>query len=359
MPAPGALDTRAKVLLILFLCVLVGLSVHRLLFAPPVGPYVSFSGTTMGTTFDVKVASEQLGPDAQREVSAAIAATLDAVNAAMSTWDPSSELSRLNASDRVGEPFPVSAHTLEVLSAAAEIGRISGGAFDVTVGPLMDAWGFGSDSYQLRRPAPEELAALRAHVGQALLTLDQEAGTVSKGHRDVTIDVSAIAKGHGVDRIAEALEALGYRSYLVEIGGELRAAGRKLDGTPWRVAIERPESDARAIHQIVTLEDRALATSGDYRNFYLDGDERFSHAMDPRTGAPVRHRLASVSVLHPSAMYADAWATALNVLGPEAGYALAVRQGLPAYFIERGPEGRYTSRVTPGFAPLLSTPASE
>jgi thiamine biosynthesis lipoprotein len=278
----------------------------------------------------------------------------------MSTWDPSSELSRLNALDRADEPFPVSAHTMEVLAAAAEIGEISGGAFDVTVGPLMQAWGFGTDSYQLRRPAPEELEALRERVGQAaLLTLDEDAGTVSKGHPDVEVDVSAIAKGHGVDRVAEALEALGYRNYLVEIGGELRAAGRKLDGTPWRVAIEKPESDSRAIHQIVILEDRALATSGDYRNFYLEGGERFSHTMDPRTGAPVHHRLASVSVLHPSAMYADAWATALNVLGAEAGYALAIRQGLPAYFIERGPEGQYTIRMTPDFAPLLSQPAGE
>jgi thiamine biosynthesis lipoprotein len=161
--------------------------------------------------------------------------------------------------------------------------------------------------------------------------------------------LSAIAKGYAVDQVADALRGLGYGDFLIELGGEVRAQGRRPDGAFWRVAIERPDSALRAVFEVVPLRDFALATSGDYRDYYELGGRRISHTIDPRTGRPVEHALASVSVLHPDAVHADALATALTVLGPEAGYALAEREGLAAYFIVRRKEGGFSSFATPAF----------
>jgi len=176
---------------------------------------------------------------------------------------------------------------------------------------------------------------------------------LTKAIPTLALDLSAIAKGYVVDLIAAAIQQQGYERFLVEVGGELRAGGQHLDGAPWRVAIETPDVAGRAIHQVVSLEGRGMATSGDYRNYYERDGARFSHALDPRTGRPVAHRLASVTVLHETAAEADAWATALQVLGPEAGYALAVEEGLAAYFIVRRGEG-FESRATAAFTPVLA-----
>ncbi len=345
MPGPGALDGRAKVLLIGLLILLIVFSAHRYLFAPTAGPYAVFSGATMGTTWNVKVASANLSPDAQREIGATVQASLEAVNAAMSTWDPESEISRFNAA-RDTEARALSARTLEVLRAAERISRISGGAFDATVGPLVQAWGFGGADQPERPPSPERLEAIAARVGFEKLEVGRR--WARKQHPELEVDLSAIAKGHGVDAVAQALEGLGHRAYLVEVGGELRASGLKLDGQRWRVAIEQPADGLRAIHRVLDLDDMAMATSGDYRNYYEDAEgQRISHTIDPRTHAPIRHGLASVTVLHPSAMMADGWATALNVMGPAAGYTLAEQQGLAAYFIVRTDGGRFDGRATP------------
>lgn len=362
MPVTRGLDRRTVVTLLILLAVLAALSAHRYWATRPPGPYLAFSGTAMGTTWEVKVASDALGPDAQRRVAAAIERSLADVEDRMSTWDADSELSRFNRSTST-EPTALSSSTLEVLGVAETVARLSGGAFDVTVGPLVDAWGFGAGEPDATPPGAERIAAMRAFVGHHHLQLDAAAGTVRKAHPRTRVDLSAIAKGYGVDRVAEALEALGHRAYLVEVGGELRAAGRKLDGEPWRVAIEQPDSALRAIHRVIALEDLAMATSGDYRNYYERDGERISHTLDPREGRPIRHGLASVTVLHENAMWADAWATALNVLGPEEGYALAVERGLAAYFIERENEreetGGFATRATPAFAPLLEGESSD
>ena len=345
MPSPLALDTRAKALLVVGLIVLVGLTVHRLWLAGPAGPYVAFSGATMGTTWEVKLASPMLTPDELRAAAAASQAALDEVVALMSSWEPDSEVSRFNA-HRSTEPFAISASTADVLDCAAQANELTRRGFDITVGPLVEAWGFGTADTPPEPPSDETIAELRTRVGQALLELDIGASTVRKLDPDVQIDLSAIAKGYGVDRVAEALERLGYRNYLVEVGGELRASGAKLDGRPWRVAIERPSDGARRIHQALDLRDAAMATSGDYRNFYEREGVRVSHTIDPRSGRPIEHDVASVTVIHDSAMWADAFATGLTVLGAAAGYHVAETLGLEAYFMIRRGAGSFESRPT-------------
>lgn len=353
MPTPLALNTRAKVLLGVGLIVLAGLSIHRLWFAGPPGPYVALAGETMGTTWEVKLASRDVEPDEIREAAALIQATLDEVVAAMSNWEPASDVSRFNA-NRSTEPVTISAQTAEVLAAAERASLATRNGFDVTVGPLVTAWGFGTAARVDHTPPTDEaLAAIKAHVGHGLLVLDPAVPSLAKRDPRVEIDLSAIAKGYGVDRVARALEAAGHHDFLVEVGGGLRAAGVRLDGKPWRVAIERPSEELRAIHATLILRDSAMATSGDYRNFYeLDG-RRVSHTIDPRNGRPITHGLASVSVVDPSAMWADALATGLNVLGPAAGYHVAETQGIAAYFIVRREEGGFESRPTTAMQALL------
>ena len=200
--------------------------------------------------------------------------------------------------------------------------------------------------------------AMRPLVGFERIEIDPSAGTLTKTLAGVTCDLSAIAKGYAVDRVAAALRELGHGDFLVEVGGEVRAQGRRPDGSFWRVAIETPDSNARSVFEVVSLHDLALATSGDYRNYYEVDGRRISHTIDPRTGHPIEHALASVSVLHSDAVHADALATALDVLGPEAGYALAQREGLAAYFIVRREDGSFAPRATPAFERALRVPES-
>lgn len=317
---------RLAALLALFL----GLVAFRMWPRAPV--VTQLSGKTMGTTWAVKVVGLPCAPqDAQR----AVAAALDGVDQAMSTWKPDSELSRLNRHEGPA-PFPLSKATREVLELSLEVSQRSGGAFDVTVGPLVDAWGFGPPG-EREPPTEDAIAALREVVGSRHLELS-EAG-VTKAQPRVRVDLSAVAKGYGVDRAAAALEALGARRYLVEVGGELRARGLNAEGAPWQVGVERPDPGARAVQRVVPLIDAALATSGDYRNFFERGGRRFSHTIDPRTGRPIEHALASVSVVADTCARADAWATALNVLGPDEGLALARRERLSAWFVSRQADG--------------------
>jgi len=343
---------RIVLTLVSLAVLLAALSVHRLQCADVEGPYVPFSGHTMGTTWEVKVARADLSPDDMREIGTAIDAALERVDAALSTWREDSELSRFNAR-RSTEPFAIGDETATVLRTADSVSRASGGAFDVTVGPLVEAWGFGRGDVEAPTPTPQETASLRERIGFEKLDLEDAGPALSKRDPDLEVDVSAIAKGHGVDAVAGALAGLGHDAYLVEIGGELCARGVRLDGAPFRVAIEAPDVSIRRIHLVIELRDVCMATSGDYRSWREVDGTRVSHTIDPRTGRPITHALASVTVLHESAMWADAWATALNVLGPEKGLALAEEQGLPAYFIVRTGEGAFETRATAAFVPLL------
>ncbi|KIG13232.1 Thiamin biosynthesis lipoprotein ApbE [Enhygromyxa salina] len=313
------------------------------------------SGPTMGTRFNVVIAGDSLRLDALEPLQAQIDAELVAVNAEMSTYLADSELSRFNATD-ASEPIHASAHLLEVVGLAKQVNHQSGGAFDVTVGPLVDAWGFGPDPGTRTELNDAQIATLRERVGDAKLELDANAKTLRKTVDGLHVDLSAIAKGHGCDRVAARVDAAGYANYMIEVGGEVRVRGSNPEGDPWRVGIERPTADAagsRAVQAILRIRDAAVATSGDYRNYWERDGVRYSHTIDPRTGRPIAHRLASVTVVHPeSAALADAWATALNVLGPEQGLALAEQLGLAAYFLVRTDAG-FEVRTSSAYAAYL------
>jgi thiamine biosynthesis lipoprotein len=349
------LSPRARILLPVFLVILVGLSTWRLTREATPGGLHVVSGASMGTTYSVKVVAPDLAAPERQRIEDVVQDRLSTVNRLMSTYDPDSELSRFNRLDSM-DAFPVSPETLEVFRVAREISEWSGGAFDVTVSPLVAAWGFGATDRVPAPPAAEELASLRERVGYRLVAIDLGSGTLSKAHPATECDLSAIAKGYAVDAVARALVDLGHADFLVEVGGDLRAGGRREDGRPWRVAIERPDPSARSIERVIELDDLSMATSGDYRNYYEKDGVRYSHLIDPRSARPIAHRLASVSVLHPNAVQADAMATALSVLGPAEGYALAEREDLAAYFIVREPDGAFRARATSAFA-LLDRPA--
>lgn len=302
---------------------------------------LTLAGPTMGTSWSVQLPRPPAGVD-QAALYAGITAVLEEVNARMSTYQADSELSRFNAAEST-DWFPVSDELVRLVDTALAVSTLSDGAFDVTVGPLVNLWGFGPEVQADELPAQAEIDAALVRVGWTLLHTRTEPPALRKDRPDVYVDLSAIAKGHGVDRVAAVLEAAGVRDYLAEIGGELRGRGVNAEGEPWRIAVERPDPGRRAVLRVVALTDQAMATSGDYRNFFeLDG-RRYSHSIDPATGRPVDHQLASVTVLAERCGEADAWATALLVLGPEQGRALADERGLAALFVERiGEELRLT-----------------
>ena len=237
------------------------------------------------------------------------------------------------------DPLPLSAETFSVLETARDVSELTGGAFDITVGPLVDAWGFGPGG-PADPPSDGKIRFLLGETGWSRLLLHSGSRTVRKALPALRCDLSAIAKGYAVDRVSEALEGLGFRNHLVEVGGEIRAAGSNPRGEDWRVGIERPDSAGRLVQRIVGLTDIAAATSGDYRNFQEAGGVRYGHVLDPRSGRPAESRVASATVFDRSAMRADALATALVVLGEDDGLALAEREGLAALLIVREGEGR-------------------
>jgi thiamine biosynthesis lipoprotein len=306
-------------------------------------------GATMGTTYGVKI--PYLPPGLEREGLAwDIARILESVDERMSTYRADSELSRFNAASL--EPMQVSRDTLTVIQEALRVTRLSGGAFDPTVGPLVDLWGFGPGGAHGQVPSQERIEEVRRQIGFAKLRTGKEPPALGKRQGDVRLDLSSIAKGFGIDQVAEHLDQLGLRQYLIDIGGELRGRGYGPRGELWRVGIERPAGASRAVQRVVRLGRQALATSGDYRIFFERDGQRYSHIIDPRDGRPVDHGLASVTVIAATAMEADALSTALMVLGPEAGFELAERERTAAFFIARNGEG-FIELVTRGFAPYL------
>lgn len=300
-------------------------------------PYWRYEGAALGTTYTVQIIHPERIPDA------VITQTIESVNASMSTYIPDSELNRLSAHPQAS-PFPLSPMLAEVLRAAKSVSEQSRGAFDVTVAPLVNAWGFGPEGRRTT-PSPDLIQTLREECGDALWRID--AAGVTKVKDQVKFDLSAIAKGYAVDEVARQLSKQGIKRYWVEIGGEVSVLGLNREGQPWKVGIERPAGeDQRRILKVISLRDTTIATSGDYRNRYLDDQGVMrSHTIDPRTGFPIKHNLASVSVLHPQNMYADAWATALNVLGAEAGLEVANKYNLAVIFVHR--EGQVASSLTP------------
>ena len=312
-------------------------------------PPIQLGGDIMGTTWGVSYIEgpPELTP---RQVQAGVEALLARVNLSMSTYRTDSEISEFNAVD-TQTWFSSSAEFFAVLKAALDVGQKSKGAYDVTVGALVDLWGFGPGNMIEDPPAKDEIADLMSEVGQANLRLDVQNGRILK-QSNLSVDVSSLAKGYAVDRVAEWLSAQGVSRYMVEVGGEMRLSGLSGRGDPWRIAIEQPKVSDRAIAITLSLTDVAIATSGDYRNYFEAEGRRYSHSIDPRTGYPVTHDLVSVTVVHQSCMMADAWATALTVLGAKDAMAVAQAQGLAVYFIRRL-DDEFVHSQTPLFAAYL------
>jgi thiamine biosynthesis lipoprotein len=304
----------------------------------------------MGTTFKVTVVAENIEPSELQRVQQLIEDELEEINLKMSHYREDTELSRFNRSHDQ-EPFVVSPETFEVFRGANEISLLTGGAFDVTAAPLIDLWGFGPEQSREKLPSDEDITTARDRTGYQKLVLDAASHSLRKLDPSVRCDLSAIAPGYAVDRVAEALAGEGFRDYLVEVGGEVRTAGTNAEGNAWRIGIERPVPGERVMQRIVPLSGMAMATSGGYRNFYERDGVRYSHTIDPRTGRPVTHNLASVTVVDALCARADGLATGLLVLGPEEGYALALEHDLAVLFIVAEGDG-FRERATPAFEVL-------
>ncbi len=324
-----------------------------------------FDGRSMGTGYSVRFGGKQHGitingaPVDQAKIdqlAEKVHAMLLDVDTHMSTWRADSELSQFNASANT-DWQPLSAPTLRVIAQALDTSADSNGAFDVTVGPLVDLWGFGAGAETSaggdRKPAGSDIVKRLAQVGYGAIDIDLTANAARKRNPHTRLDLSGIAKGHAVDRVAALLDQEGLDSYLVEVGGELKSRGRKPDNTAWKVAIERPSVGRREAFRALELKDLAIATSGDYRNFFDDAGQRYSHSIDPRTGKPVSHQLASVSVVAGSTMAADALSTALMILGPDEAMDFAIKHQVAAHLIVKS--GSALKEVyTPAFEPLVS-----
>ena len=301
------------------------------------------AGNTMGTTYSVKVVAKD-GADKPelKDLQPIIEARLNVINQLMSTYIPDSELSRLNKS-QVGEYFPLSEENLYLLDIAGRVYAMSDGKLDVTVGPLVNLWGFGPDSVKTRAPVASRIKAASDKVGFDKLKIDTYGITRSVAG---FVDLSALAKGYAVDEIARLLDQLGQKHYLVEIGGELKAKGFNHLGQQWRIAVEKPDVLSREIFTVLPLENMGMATSGDYRNYFEVDGKRFSHIIDPDTGYPITNRLASVTVLFETTAVADALATAISVMGEASGLAMAEQHRLLVFVIIKtadGFEAKYSS----------------
>ncbi|MBR9843747.1 MAG: FAD:protein FMN transferase [Rhodobacteraceae bacterium] len=294
---------------------------------------VRLSGSTMGTHYNIVAIGDDL--DAA-ELGGRVGEVLKAVDASMSNWNPASEVSRFSAL-RSTEAQEISPQFAQVMRAAQEVHRQSEGVFDVTLGPLIELWGFGARSPDDPLPSEADIAATLARVGQArFLTLDMQAPSLTKTLPKVEVNLAAIAKGYGIDALAEMLREQGIKDYMVEIGGDLVTGGLNDKGQPWRIGIETPTLGAQgSLQRVIALSGHGMATSGDYRNFFERDGRRYSHLLDPATGRPVVHATTSATVLAENAMMADAWATAMLVLGAERGLAVAERHGVAVFFISR------------------------
>lgn len=284
----------------------------------------------MGTSYHIKIIDENIEDteQLQRDVDT----LLLTINQLFSTYIPDSEVSNFNRHNKT-EPVEVSAEFVKVTKEALAISQSTAGAYDITVGPLVNLWGFGPDFSEGDIPSDVDVQLALSAIGYQHLVLDDAARTLKKTKPSLYVDFSSIAKGYGVDQVSKLLDRKGYRHYMVEIGGEMRLSGRNSQGGQWRIAVEKPDSSTRAIQRVINISDTAIATSGDYRNFFVKDGLRYSHTLDPITGRPVKHTLASVTVLASSSMTADAWATALMVLGHKKGYDLAMENDLAVLFL--------------------------
>ena len=306
----------------------------------------------MGTTYHIKVVTGYLhGVSGLKEK---IEKRLFEINAAMSTYQKDSEISRFNELNQIGRKFQISQDFYRVMTTAQTIYRISDGAWDGTVNPLVDLWGFGRGEAKNKIPLETEISALLSNIGFESIEV-LEPGYLLKKRASVTLDLSSIAKGYGVDQIASIVRKDGFKDYLVEIGGEVFASGYRKDGKLWRIGINRPQADAAfdEVYQVVKLHNKAFATSGDYRNFFVVDGIRYAHIINPRTGHPISNGVVSVTIVADTCAFADGLATAIMVMGPERGLDLINRlEGVEGLIIVEQMDGRLNDFFSKGFKVL-------
>ncbi len=312
---------------------------------------VQINGQTMGTTYSVTYKPIADGPE-RDALYKEIELLLTEINQSMSTYIDDSELSRFNQTE-AGLETMLSKELFYVIKSAVKVSQISDGAFDITVGPLVNLWGFGPTPVHRQPPPETELQRVQEFIGYEKLSLDPDKLSISKANENMYIDLSGIAKGYAVDRIAQHMDSYDIQHYLIDIGGDLLALGVNDENQPWQIGIEQARPYSREVQRIVSLDKKAMATSGDYRNYFEQNGIRYSHTLDPKTGAPITHSLASVTVLHESCMFADALATALMVMGPEAALELANQQQLPIYMLVKS-ENDFIERYNESFRIYLS-----
>lgn len=319
----------------------------------PTAQIQSLSGESMGSTWSVRYVGEDASVESVR---AAIEQRLALVDQQMSSWKTDSDLSQFNTAV-AGTWRVLPTDLFKVVEAALKLAEDTGGAYDPTVGPLVDLWGFGAAGMRQEPPDAASIKAMRERVGWQRVELDAAHARVLQSG-GMHLDLSSIAPGYALDLIGEYLESQGRMDYLVEVGGELRGRGLKPDDSVWQVAIQRPLDNDSADgsispQHVIGLSDASLGSSGDYRHFFEDGGRRYAHRIDPRSGYPLDNSVASVTVMAELGINADPLATALSVLGPDAGLEFANRRGIPALFIMRKGDG-FEERMTPAFAALLA-----
>lgn len=312
----------------------------------------ALSGETQGTTWHLKMVLDGVQVEPAR-IQAEVEALFGQIDDHFSTWREDSELSRFNQVETT-EPQPVSADLIHLTNLARQIHDQTSGCYDPTVQPLSELWGFARD--EQRVPAPAEIQTTLAHVGMDKLEIDTAGNRLRKRDPLLKLSLDSIAQGYTIAGMARILEGHGIHNYLAEIGGEMKVKGRKANGAPWRVAVEKPTPMSREVQRILELRQTqgiAVMTSGTYRNYFETNGQTYSHILDPRTGMPVTHRLLSTTILHPDPTLADAWSTALLCLGEIEGPRVAEAQGLEVLFIHR--EGdQLKENMTGGFAAQVS-----
>jgi thiamine biosynthesis lipoprotein len=311
---------------------------------------VLFSGRTMGTTYNIKIVTTQKQtPD---ELHQRIEAKLSAINRSMSTYIADSEISRFNRLDDPSRTLLISDDFLQVMKVSRQLYELTDGAWDGTIKPVLNLWGFGKAGQPRNVPTDVDIQQQLERVGFDQIIITPATRHLGKTRSDVTLDLASIAKGYAVDALAAILRERGYRDFLVEIGGEVYAGGKRIDGNPWRVGVNRPEKDAAIdqVYKVVPLSNQALATSGDYRNFFEYKGKRFSHVIDPRTGYPVQNGVVSVSIIAPNCTLADGLATAVMVMGVKKGMAvLDTLNQVEGLIVVREPAGTLVDHPSDGF----------
>ncbi|AKD38271.1 ApbE protein [Pasteurella multocida subsp. multocida OH4807] len=336
---------------------LVAFSTLLLLACNKTPEMVALTGKTMGTTYSVKYIDHgELKVNAQN-MHKGIEAVLRDVNNKMSTYIATSELSMFNQSTQTELPVEISSDLATVLAESIRLNSVTEGALDVTIGPIVNLWGFGPEKRNSQESIEEQVEKRKAWVGIEKLKLTQQGDKffLQKMVPQLYIDLSSIAKGFGVDQVANYIAEQGVADYLVEIGGEVRAKGHNIEGKDWQIAIEKPSFDgSRAVSQIIGLRNFAMATSGNYRNYFEENGRRFSHEIDPKTGYPIEHRLASITVLADSTMTADGLSTGLYVLGEEKALEVAEKYNLFVYLIMKTDKG-FEAKMSSAFKQLLES----